>query len=143
MSYGSEALKREAWGWLKPVQLIHLATWDGTMPRVRPVSLVFEEERFWVATGTREAKAVQIAGNPAFEFSLTLQGEGSSGTFRGSGLARLVDDIEEKRRIAAKIPFFGEYWESPEQESFCLIELGVSEVEFMRPHEMTAVKFRV
>jgi len=139
----SEELKREAWGWLKPVQMIHLATWDGAMPRVRPVSLVYEEERFWVATGTREAKAVQIAANPVFEFSLVLQGEGSNGTFRGSGRARIASDPGEKRRIAAKIPFFKEYWESPDEESFCLIELGVSDVEFMRPHEMTAVKFRV
>ena len=49
-------LKREAWTWLKPVQMIHLATWDSAHPRVRPVSLIFDEGRFWICTGTKEAK---------------------------------------------------------------------------------------
>ena len=139
----SEALKKEAWGWLKPVQTIHLATWDGERPRVRPMSMIFDGERFWVSTGSRDAKAAQVAANPVFEFSLTLQGEGSSGTLRGSGRARIVEDPEEKRRVAAIIPFFGDYWETPEDPSFCLLELAVDQAEFMRPHEMRAVKFPV
>ena len=139
----SNELKQEAWGWLKPVQMIHLATWDGDRPRVRPVSMIFDGERFWVSTGSRDAKAAQVAANPVFEFSLTLQGEGSSGTFRGAGKVRLVEDLEEKRRVAAIVPFFGDYWEKPEDPSFCLMELQVDEVEFMRPHEMNSMKFKV
>ena len=139
----SDALKKEAWGWLKPIQPIHLATWDGERPRVRPVSMIFDGERFWVSTGSRDAKAAQVAANPAFEFSLTLQGEGSSGTFRGAGSARIVEDLDEKRRVVEIIPFFKDYWETPEDKSFCLLELQVDQVELMRPHEMKSVKFEV
>ena len=139
----SEELKKEAWGWLKPVQTVNLATWDGKLPRVRPVSLIFDGERFWACTGTNDAKVGQLKGDPGFEFSLMLVGDGCNGTLRGSGQVRFVEDPEEKRVVADKIPFFSDYWESPSEPSFCAFELCVDSVEFMMPGEMTAVTFQV
>jgi len=143
MSDFNESLREEAWGWLEQVQIIHLATWDGESPRVRPVSLIFDEGRFWVSTGSRDAKVSQIEDNPVFEFSLVLQGEESKGSLRCSGSAGIVEDQETRSRISRSIPFFGQFWDTPEDPSYCLIELVVVEGEYMRPKEMTAHRFSV
>jgi uncharacterized pyridoxamine 5'-phosphate oxidase family protein len=136
-------LMREAWGWLKQTQTVHLATWDGRHPRVRPVSLIFDEDRFWVSTGASDAKVKQIEEHPVFEFSLMLKKEDEGGTLRCSGAAGIVTDMGTKSMISRRIPFFSQYWDSPEDPTFCLIELLVKEVEYMRPGEMTARRFSV
>jgi len=143
MSNNNTELKREAWACLKPVQMIHLATWDGRYPRVRPVSLIFVDDRFWFCTGTEDAKVGQMQRNPAFEFSLMLEKGESRGTLRCSGNARIVTNQDDKSRMAAQIPFFDQYWESPEDPTYCLLELQVEDVEFMRPGEMTSIRFKV
>ncbi len=136
-----EDIRAEALGWLKQVQTVHLATWDGERPRVRPVSLVHHQGRFWVCTGSRDAKAAQVITHPVFEFSLLLQGEKGNGTLRVSGGVRVVRDLEEKSRISRAVPFFGDYWKSPEEESFFLMELVPDSMEYMRPGDMTAAWF--
>jgi len=143
VSEKTEALRKDAWSWLKPVQMIHLATWDGTFPRVRPVSLIFDQGRFWFCTGTNDAKVRQIRQHPVFEFSLILQGDGTSGTLRCCGRTRISDDIEEKSIMASRIPFFSQYWDYPEDPTYCLVELLVEDAEYMKPGEMIASSFSV
>lgn len=143
MAEKDEELKREAWGLLKPTQTVHLATWDGRYPRVRPVSMIFDDGRLWVSTGASDAKVRQIGEHPLFEFSLMLEKEDEGGTLRCSGAAAIVTDMETKRRMSLRIPFFGQYWDTPEDPTFCLVELLVEEAEYMRPGEMTALRFRV
>lgn len=128
--------REEAFGVLKSVQLVHVATWDGEFPRVRPMSLVYEAGRFWVCTGSKDAKAGQLASHPVFEFSLLLEGDGCRGTLRGSGHARIVTDPDERRAVAGFIPFFADYWKSPDDPSFFPVELLVERLEHMRPGEM-------
>jgi uncharacterized pyridoxamine 5'-phosphate oxidase family protein len=135
-------LKSEAWAWLQPVQTIHLATWDGKSPRVRPVSLIFDDGRFWFCTGSEDAKVGQLQKNPGFEFSLMLEKSDCRGTLRCSGRARIASDLEEKSRMSARIPFFNQYWVSPEDPAYCLVELQVRDVEFMRPGEMASNRFK-
>jgi uncharacterized pyridoxamine 5'-phosphate oxidase family protein len=139
----SDELKREAWGWLKPTQTIHLATWDGKHPRVRPVSMIFEEGRFWVSTGASDAKVEQIEKNPVFEFSLMLEDDKGAGTLRCTGGAQVVKDHETRAMMAERIPFFSQFWETPDDPSFCLIELKVEDVELMKPGEMVSSRFSV
>lgn len=136
-------LKKEAWGWLKHTQTVHLATWDGEHPRVRPVSMIFDEERFWVSTGCSDAKMDQIEQYPVFEFSLLLENDEGAGTLRCTGTTRIVTDLETKSMMAERIPFFSQFWDSPEEDSYCLIELMVERAEFMRPGEMYGTNFSV
>lgn len=143
MTESNPDLKKEAWSWLKPVQMIHLATLDGSLPRVRPVSLIFDEGKFWTCTGTNDSKVRQLEQNPGFEFSLMLEKDDSRGTLRCSGNALIVTDSDVRSMMASKIPFFDSYWETPEDPTFCLIELHVEDVEFMRPGDMTSTRFKV
>lgn len=134
-------LKKEVWGLLKPTQMIHLATWDGEYPRVRPVSLIFHQDKFWFCTGSNDAKVNQMENNPVFEFSLMLEKGDYSGTLRCSGETEIVSDLTTKKQMADAIPFFSEYWKTAEDPTFCLVELKVDQVEFMRPGEMLAHSF--
>lgn len=136
-------IRDEAWGWLEPVQTVQFATFDGNFPRVRPMSLILDSERFWLCTGTSDAKVAQLMDFPVFEFCKVLVGEDSRGTLRCSGTVEMVSDPTERSRMAKVIPFFKEYWEDPSDPSFCLIELFVSTVEYMAPGEMTACSFDV
>jgi len=142
MSKANTVLREEVWNFLKPVQMVHLATWDGTHPRVRPVSLIFNNGRFWFCTGSSDAKVGQIEKYPVFEFSLMLKKDESRGTIRCSGSTRTVTDLDEKRRMADAIPFFGQYWDTPDDPTFYLVELLIENVEFMKPGEMLAVRFK-
>jgi len=128
--------REEALGLLRDVQKVHVATWDGEFPRVRPMTLVYRDEKFWVCTGSMDAKAGQIASHPVFEFSLLLEGDGCMGTLRGSGRARMVTEPDERREVAGFIPFFADYWKSPDDPSFFPVELLVDRLEHMRPGEM-------
>lgn len=143
MTEKKSELKREAWGWLKPLQTVHLATWDGGHPRVRPVSMIFDDGRFWVSTGSEDAKVGQIEKYPVFEFSMLLKKDEKEGALRCSGDVRIIADMETKRRMAERIPFFKVFWDSPEDPSFCLVELLVNEAELLRPKEIAAERFSV
>ena len=136
-------LKKEAWGLLKPMQMINLATWDGEFPRVRPVSLIFDQERFWFCTGSNDAKVSQMENHPVFEFSIMLEKGDSRGTLRCSGATKIIIDMETKSTMAGRIPFFSDYWETADDPTFCLVELLVEQVEFMPPGEMLSKSFKV
>jgi len=128
--------RKEALALLNLQQIVHFATWDGKRPRVRPMSLVYDGKRFWMCTGSKDAKTKQLALYPVFEFSLMLQTKGSRGTLRGSGRTRMVTETKEKRVVAGIIPFFADYWLSPDDPSFCPFELLVDSMEHMRPGEI-------
>lgn len=67
---------------------------------------------------------------------MMLEKKGSRGTLRGFGRTRMITDTDEKRDVAGMIPFFADYWLSPDDPSFCPFELLVESLEHMRPGEI-------
>jgi len=143
MTEKDKQLKQKVWKWFKTVQTVHLATWDGKYPRVRPMALIYHEDKFWVSTGASAAKVEQITSNPAFEFSMTLERDEGMGILRCSGVADVVEDNETKASIAGKIPMFHRYWDSPKDPGYGLIHLKVEEVDVNLPGEMISRKFKI
>ncbi len=143
MKEETTSLQKEAWDYLKPTQMIDLATWDGEYPRLRPVSLIFDQGRFWFCTGSNDAKVSQMENYPVFEFSLLLENGDSRGTLRCAGATEIVANMETKKTMAGRIPFFSDYWDTPDDPTFCLVELLVKQVELMPPGEMLSKKFKV
>ncbi len=124
-------LRNEIWKLFLPVRQISLATIDGDRPRVRPVELIRIDERFFVATGTGEAKIRQIEKNAFIEFFFLLRGDKGSGYVRASGSARILDDLSIKRRILEMVPAFSHYFKSADDPNYALIELLPDEIEYM------------
>lgn len=134
-------LKEEVWGHFKDYQFIFLATSEEDQPRVRPVTLVYLDRKFWVLTGTGNAKTKQISKNPKIEFCLLLQEKDKQGYVRAAGLAKIIQDRKTKGKIAEQCDFFSEFWKSFDDPNYTLIELHATEIEYLRPNEIVALKF--
>ena len=127
------SLKEEIWRHFKDFQVIFLATSEHDQPRVRLVTLVYLDGRFWIVTGTNNAKTRQIRKNPKIEFCLLLEKGENRGYIRGAGLAQIIKDRETKAKITKQWSFFSEYYGSSEDPNYTLIQLQLTEIEYLRP----------
>jgi len=143
MSASIAEVQKEVWNLLKPSQCVYLATAEGDQPRVRPVTLLDIDRKFWIATGRQSAKARQMLRNPNVEFCLPLTETCGTGYLRIAGVATAEEDPETRRRIGDQISFLREYWSGPDDPNVILIRITRVEIEYLKPGEMTAVTFLV
>ena len=138
-----KGFKTEILTHLKGSPHIFLATVEDGQPRVRPVTCVDFDERFWVFTGTDNAKVKQIRKNPKIEFCLLIEEGEHRGYIRAAGFAKIIKDRETKAKVAKHCDFFGEFWKSPDDPDYTLLELNLNEIEYLRPSETTVTKFKL
>ncbi len=136
-------VKDEVWNYFKDSQSIFLASSEENQPRVRPVTLIYFNKKFWITTGTNNNKVTQILKNPKIEFCLIVKKEDKQGYVRGTGLAKIVKDKEQKEKIAKNCDFFNDFWKSPDDPDYTLIELSINEIEYLKPDEINVCKFKV
>ena len=136
-------LKLEVWANFKDSQHVFLATEENDQPRVRPVTLVFSDQRFWVLTGTNNAKIQQIRKDPKMEFCLLLESGEKIGYIRAAGSAKIISDRETKAKVARNCDFFSEYWKSPDDPNYALLELKLNEIEYLRTDETVAKRLKL
>ena len=136
-------LKFEVWANFKDSQYVFLATEQNGQPRVRPVTLVFSDQRFWVLTGTNNAKIQQIRKNPKMEFCLLLEKGEKIGYIRAAGSAKIISDRETKAKVARNCEFFSEFWKSPDDPNYALLELRLNEIEYLNPDETVAKRLEL
>jgi uncharacterized pyridoxamine 5'-phosphate oxidase family protein len=143
MTASIAAIQKEVWQLLKPNQCVYLATAEGDQSRVRPMTLLDIEEKLWIATGRRSAKARQMLRNPNVEFCLPLTETCGTGYLRVAGVASAEADPVARKRIGDQIPFLREYWTGPDDPNFILFRITCVEIEYLKPGEMMAVTFLV
>jgi general stress protein 26 len=143
MSASIAEVQKEVWNLLKPSQCVYLATAEGDQPRVRPVTLLDIDRKFWIATGRRSAKARQMLRNPNVEFCLPLTETCGTGYLRIAGVATAEKDPETRQRIGDQISFLREYWSGPDDPNVILLRITRVEIEYLKPGETTAVTFLV
>lgn len=137
----NDDVKDEVLKYFQKIQTVYYATYDGTTPRVRPVALIYHNNRFWVSTGAKSAKVKQIQENKNSEFCL-LVGEGeSNGSVRCSGESVIIEGQETKKELADTIPFFKEFWKDADDPNYTLIEIKVKNIEYSRPGTYEMVRF--
>ena len=138
----AESLRKEIWSHFGELQNVFLATVEADQPRLRPVSLIRLGDRLFFATGVGDAKVGQIKRNPKIEFCLLLEKGESKGTVRAECLANLVADKGVKSEVYNKVPFMKEFWSSPEDKRYALIELLPKGFEYMSIGSMQATKIK-
>jgi uncharacterized pyridoxamine 5'-phosphate oxidase family protein len=106
MSEKFRDVKAEIWRRFKNYQPIFLATQETDQPRVRPVTLVNFDQRFWILTGAKGAKTSQILENPKIEFCLLFNEGEYNGYIRVAGSAKMIRDKEAKVKVAKHCDFF-------------------------------------
>jgi general stress protein 26 len=135
-------LKAEVRSHFQDYQHVFLATNEGDQPRVRPVTLVNLEQKFWVFTGTTDAKVGQVQKNPAIEFCLPFKEGEHHGYVRATGVAKIVEERETKVKVAKHCDFFSEHFKGFDDPNYTLLELKINEIEYLKSGEERARRFR-
>ena len=138
----NDELRREVWENFSGEPHIFLATVEGDQPRVRPVTLIHLHNKLFVTTGTTDAKVKQTKQNPKTEFCLLLEKDERKGTVRVECAAKIVENKDVKTDVYNNISFTKEFWRSPEDPNYTVIELKPISFEYMKPGSIQAVKIK-
>ena len=120
----------------KETQFVALATINGIRPRVRPITLIYLDRRFWMVTSTSSNKVIQIKQNANVEFTYQFSENNEDCCIRILGKAKIIKDKNIKTSIAKRISFFNNYWSSPEDPDYTLIEILPDELQYVAPSGM-------
>jgi general stress protein 26 len=137
----NQILKQEVLALLKPEQMVYLSTSIDNQPKVRPVTLIYNKNRFFFATGANDAKVQQISSNPQVEICLTIKNETNSGYVRAGGILELISDSSIRKEIYEEASFLHYFWKAPTDPSYVLYQMNWHTVEYMKPGETLATKF--
>lgn len=140
---GANVELKEVWKNFGGEPHIFLATAEAGQPRVRPVTLIHLHDKLFVATGSSDAKTMQIKQNPRTEFCLLLEKGGRKGTIRAECEAQIVEDKDVKADVYNNVSFAKEFWASSEDPSYALIELQPTSFEYMKPGSVQSVKMKL
>ena len=123
----------------KDQQIVYLATSEKLQPRVRPVTLIHKNGRFFVITGARggasSGKLLQIKENPRIEYYLTLEDEDSNGFIRGEGEAKIVEDPILRAEIYDSVNWAKEYFSTVDHPDYFLLEIKHTSFNYRNPGE--------
>jgi len=136
MAETRKGIEKEVHERLSGTPTAYLATLEDGQPRVRPVALVVWDERLWITSGTRNGKTRQMRRNMGIELCVPISESGHEGYIRLAGEARFVIDAKTREALSKAVEFFKNYWQSPDDASFTLIEVVPTEIEYLRPNEM-------
>jgi len=120
----------------KETQFVALATIDEIRPRVRPMTLIYLDRRFWMVTSTSSNKVIQIKQNVNVEFTYQFNENSEDCCIRILGKAKIIKDKKTKTSIAKRIGFFNNYWSSPEDPDYTLLEILPDELQYVAPSGM-------
>jgi general stress protein 26 len=115
----------EIWDRFTSFPFVHLATVEGSFPRVRPICLIAHKKLLWAATHTSWDKVHQIRNNGRVEFTLLYKDKDRIGGIRAAGRAQIIDDPITKETLSTVIPFFNDHWSSPTDPEYTLLRFDL------------------
>lgn len=136
-------LKTEIYSYFKQMQTVFFATCNEERPYVRPMLLLYVDNKFWVATGAQDAKTPQLKSNPNFEFCYFIEEEKEHGYIRGSGDVEFITDLHLRKRFIEKFSYIRHYWQEPDDPGYILLECKIKNFEYMKPGAHTAQKLEI
>jgi len=128
---------RDALSHFQDFQYVVLGTIDGDSPRVRPVTLIYLDSKFWVMTDTNSEKVKHIRRNPRVEFCMVFTENDADCCLRVSGVSNIVTDKEAKAKIANYCDFFHKHWQSVNDPNYTLLEIHPTDIIFVSPNKTT------
>ena len=136
-----EELKAEIWSNFDEQKTVYFATTEGDQPHVRPLTMVPLDGKYWILTGTEDAKTIQIKSKPKIEVCMAIEKDEHTGYVRFSGKAKIITDHELKVSIAERVSYFKEYWKGVDDPNYTLLEMDFNMLEYMKPGEMIGKKY--
>lgn len=110
----------------------NLATCDGDQPRVRTVSPIVEDDMsIWVTTRSTSRKVKQLRENPKICLAFVKPPDGDKAV-TVIGEARIIPDLEKKRRVWKLAPFdlHEHFPDGPDSNDFCVLKIMVKRIEW-------------
>jgi general stress protein 26 len=110
----------------------NLATCDGDQPRVRTVSPIVEDDMsIWVTTRSTSRKVKQLRENPKICLAFVEPPDGDKAA-TVIGEARIIPDLEKKRRVWKLAPFdlLEHFPDGPDSDDFCVLKILVKRIEW-------------
>ncbi len=126
---------QEIWYLLDEFPLAHLATMDNDQPRVRPMALITHDDSIWLSSKSEWSKVKQISENEKVEFTVAPKSDSTTGSIRITALAEIEEDLKTKEELAKAIPWFNNYWNSPDDPNFTLIKMKLNRVLYDNPFD--------
>jgi len=120
----------------KPTQPIYLATMEDDQPHVRPMTLIYFRQRWFFATGSKDAKTRQLASHPKVEFCLPLADPKGNGYLRGIGITNPITDLPTRKQVADHATFLYDYWNDVDDPDMLLYEIQVRSIAWLKPGDM-------
>jgi general stress protein 26 len=118
------------------IQFVALATMDGLQPRVRPMTLIYLDRRFWFVTSAFSDKVKQIKQNANVESTYQFTDSSEDCCIRLLGRAEIIQDKRTKTDIAKRIGFFNDHWSGSEDPDYTLLEILPPELQRVSPSGM-------
>jgi general stress protein 26 len=122
--------------------VVHLATIaDKTKPRVRPVSLMFHDRKFYVGTSRKSRKSGEMDAHDAVEFVMPItQGE-ATGYLRVAGKAVAITNTELVSVVTQTTGYpVARYWSNGVADpDFIMYQVVPNRIEYMPHNEVYAV----
>jgi len=128
---------------IKDKQTVNFATIDGSTPRVRPLTMVRFGSEHFILTGANDAKMRQLSENDNVELSIDVKDEKGNGYIRIDGKMEVVKDPKLRSDVALSTDYFSEYWSTPEDPNYALLQLRMKNLEYLRPGDTYAKKYRL
>jgi uncharacterized pyridoxamine 5'-phosphate oxidase family protein len=110
-----------------------LATVEDKQPRVRPMMpYLTDDNKLLLSLLSRSRTIPQVEQNPQVEFCFV---DRKMWYCRLTGKAKLSDNLEDKTTVFNNVPMLRQYFGSPEDPNYKLIEIEIIDVEAMMPHQ--------
>ncbi len=110
-----------------------LATAEDSQPRVRPMMpYLTDDNRLLVALLGRSRTIDQVKANPQVEICFV---DRKMWYARITGKAQISDNPESKQVLWDSIPMLKQYFGGTEDPNFHLMEIDITHVEAMTPHQ--------
>ncbi len=110
-----------------------LATLENEQPRVRPMMPYLTEEGDMLLAVLSTSRTIeQVKENPRVEICYV---DRKMAFCRVSGTAKISDSLDKKAVVFENVPMLRQYFGSPEDPNFVLIEIDTGSVEAMAPHQ--------
>lgn len=110
-----------------------LATSEGKQPRVRPMMpYLTDDDRLLVALLGRSRTINQVLDNPHVEICFV---DRKMWYARITGQAKISENREHKQILWDAIPMLKQYFGGVEDPNFKLMEIDISHIEAMTPHQ--------
>jgi len=136
-------MNKELTAHLKKLQVVHFASSEYGQARVRPVTLIYYDNRFYIATGSDDAKIKQVKHNNQVEMCLTIKDDKSTGYIRFSGICTVIDDLQTKAYVMKQAEFIKQFWATADAPGFALLEITPEHAEYMPLGEMVTKHFEI